>query len=147
VRARSVEQSDARWLFFSFFFFNFSSLEDFLATNSKFKARLGLSFLFCSATSAQSSTKRPPNTSLQTLGKQNILQKIFLVLAQTHTKTRTSHSTPSRVIECIYTHTHTQKHTQKHTFIHASEQTRLSREPRNKKVVSQEKKKSSKEEK
>ena len=117
ARARALSNSLTRGGFFFLFFFLFLLLEDFLATNSNFKARMGLSHV----KGHKSSTKRPPNTSisLQTLGKQNTLQKIFLVLAQTHTKTRTSHSTPSRVIECIYIHTHEHKHKHAKTHVHS----------------------------
>ena len=118
ARARALSNSLTRGGFFFLFFFLFLLLEDFLATNSNFKARMGLSL-------TSKVTKVPPNAPQTHLslskrsGNKTLYKKIFLVLAQTHTKTRTSHSTPSRVIECIYIHTHEHKHKHAKTHVHS----------------------------
>jgi len=145
VRARALtnKQSDTRGGFFFFFFFSFSLSRRKFNKGHRTRANFALH---------QHAKKHisPPNSCWET--KRFTSKQTLSYLCScpdthtTNTKTRTSHSTPSRLIEYIYTHTHAQKHTQKHaqkhTFIRASEQTRVSREPRNNKKVgvSQEKK-------
>lgn len=143
ARALTNKQSDTRGGFFFFFFFSFSLSRRKFNKGHRTRANFALH---------QHAKKHisPPNSCWET--KRFTSKQTLSYLCScpdthtTNTKTRTSHSTPSRLIEYIYTHTHAQKHTQKHaqkhTFIRASEQTRVSREPRNNKKVgvSQEKK-------
>ena len=135
ARALTNKQSDTRGGFFFFFFFSFSLSRRKFNKGHRTRANFALH---------QHAKKHisPPNSCWET--KRFTSKQTLSYLCScpdthtTNTKTRTSHSTPSRLIEYIYTHTHAQKH----TFIRASEQTRVSREPRNNKKVgvSQEKK-------